>query len=114
MKIYISGPMTGIEDFNKKAFNYWANKISFRGHEAVNPATLPTPITPDWTEYMKQDIKALLDCDAVLCLPGWQFSRGAKIEINLAVELGLKVFEALDLQNNTVCLANKELLRKGI
>ena len=108
MKIYISGPMTGIEDFNKPAFNYWSNKVSLRGHEAVNPAALPMPKDPSWCEFMKQDIRALMDCEAVLCLPGWEFSRGAKIEVNLAVELGLKVFTADELYDKTL------LLKRGI
>lgn len=38
---------------------------------------------------MKADIKALLDCDAISTLPGWEKSRGAKLEQHIAAVLKL-------------------------
>lgn len=40
-KIYIAGPMTGIPDYNRPAFNEYAAKLVEQGHTVLNPATLP-------------------------------------------------------------------------
>lgn len=37
-------------------------------------------------------LEQLRRCDAVLCVPGWEKSEGAKGEIALAQELGIPVF----------------------
>lgn len=45
MKIYIAGPMTGYENFNRDAFNKEADRLSRHGHSVLNPATLPNGLT---------------------------------------------------------------------
>lgn len=91
MRVYISGPITGHDDGNRAAFAKAAAEIVERGHVAVNPHNLPHKHAGQWLDYMREDIAAMLTCDAVLALPGWEASRGAKIEIQLAVDLGLRV-----------------------
>ncbi|HCR0273336.1 TPA: DUF4406 domain-containing protein, partial [Enterobacter hormaechei] len=41
MKIYIAGPMTGYENYNRPMFNAVAQQMLSGGHVALNPATLP-------------------------------------------------------------------------
>jgi hypothetical protein len=43
---------------------------------------------------MKEDIKFLLDCDFIFMLDNWQESRGAIIELNLAMNLKIKVLNS--------------------
>lgn len=90
MKVYISGPMTGRPDYNKPAFMEAEKIIMEMGHDPVNPATLPHDHGRTWGEYMREDIKALMDCEAILMLDGWIDSRGARIEYELAVSLGIE------------------------
>lgn len=90
--IYIAGPMTGLPDFNYPAFRAAAQTLRAAGYQVSNPAEKDTPITAPWIEHMRADIKVLVDCDGIALLPGWQNSRGANIEVNLAHGLGLKVF----------------------
>jgi len=90
MKVYVSGPMTGIKDFNFPAFASAAKEMESRGYTAVNPATLNTPNT-SWNDCMKADIRALVDCDAIVMLKGWERSNGAQIELNLAHRLGMEI-----------------------
>ncbi len=96
MKVYISGPMTGIEQFNFPAFNDAAARWRAAGHEVFNPAEKQEEGTGlSWQAYMKLDIKLLCDCEAIAMLPGWEKSRGASLEVYLATQLGMNVFDAL-------------------
>lgn len=96
MKLYLAGPMTGIADFNFPLFNETAARLRAKGHEVINPAEIENK-ADDWVSCMKQDIRALLDCEAVATLHGWSDSRGAKVEVTLAVGLGMKMVKAADL-----------------
>lgn len=40
-KIYIAGPMSGLPNFNRDAFNLEAERLHTLGHIALNPAILP-------------------------------------------------------------------------
>jgi len=92
-RIYISGPITGIENNNRDAFAEAEKHITSKGYEAVNPLTLgeeykkSVSFEPSWYDYMKVCIKALMDCDAICVLDDHYNSRGAMIEIELAVKL---------------------------
>lgn len=90
-RIYISGPMTGLPDLNFPAFNAAAERLRRQGHSVVNPAEIGSEPGRDWVDYMKADIKALCDCDALALLPGWQNSKGAHLELHLAHRLGLEI-----------------------
>jgi hypothetical protein len=95
MTIYISGAITGQPDGNKRLFNYAEAQIVAAGHKAINPHKVCEGITGEWSDYMRACIKALMDADAILLLPEWENSRGAKIEMMLAVNLGLHTFKSI-------------------
>lgn len=38
MKLYLSGPMTGLPDHNREAFNKREGMLKRRGYDVVNPA----------------------------------------------------------------------------
>lgn len=42
--------------------------------------------------YMKHDIAAMLDCDAIVMLPNWITSKGAVAELEVAKICGMKVW----------------------
>ncbi len=89
MKVYISGPITGIEDENRLAFKSMADTLKKLGHEPVNPHNLPHAHGKTWIEFMREDIKAMVDCDVVVFLAGFENSRGAMIEYRLALDLNM-------------------------
>ncbi|MCJ8207678.1 DUF4406 domain-containing protein [Pseudomonas sp. RGM2987] len=95
-RIYISGPMTHILDLNFPAFHAMAASLREAGHIVTNPAEL-NPAGGTWSECMRRDIAALMDCDTVATLPGWQDSRGASLEVHIAKALCMKVVDAHDL-----------------
>ena len=92
--IYISGPMTGMPDLNFPAFHAAAKMLRDLGHEVVNPAELNPDHTMPWGECMRKDIAALVTCDTIVLLPGWQQSRGATLEQHIAERLSMAQIEA--------------------
>lgn len=94
MKTYIAGPMTGLPEFNHPKFNAVASILRAQGTEVVNPAEVDAGSTDQpWEFYMRLALRGMLECDAVIMLPGWENSRGARIERRLAGELGMTVTE---------------------
>jgi nucleoside 2-deoxyribosyltransferase len=89
-RVYVAGPMTGIANLNRGAFNLAAAQMQNNGFEPFNPHDLH-PGDVDWEDAMKTDIKALCDCDEVAVLDGWQKSRGASLEVFIANQLGIPV-----------------------
>lgn len=62
------------------------------GYEAVNPCDLNhAGHDQTWESYMRVDIKALMDCEAICLLPEWHRSVGARTEYHLAQVLGMDV-----------------------
>jgi hypothetical protein len=89
--IYISGPMTGLPDLNFPAFNAAAAQLRAKGFTVVNPAEFGEGEGKEWADYMRKYIKALMDCDMVATLPGWADSKGACLEVGIAVALGMRL-----------------------
>lgn len=87
--LYISGAMTGQPDLNKPAFNAEAARLRALGYHVENPAEVDLPAGATWSDYMRADIPMLMRCDAIVMLDGWTASRGALIEHNLALALGM-------------------------
>ncbi len=91
MRIYVAGPMTGHPELNFPAFHAAAAELRALGHHVENPAEINADPKAQWLDCMRMDIARLVTCDAVYLLPGWEKSRGAKVEHGLAVGLGLQV-----------------------
>ena len=93
MKIYISGKISGLPIKNViEKFKWHAGFLEMKGYEPVNPIDVsPFDETKDWSDYMVDDIAALLKCEAIYMLKDWGQSRGARIEYQIAKELGLQI-----------------------
>ena len=90
-RVYISGPMSGLPDFNRPAFFRAAGELRFQGHKVVNPAELDVPDDTPWPLLMRASLRGLLECDTIHMLPGWYRSRGAQLEHAIAIALGMTV-----------------------
>ncbi|MFM5790100.1 DUF4406 domain-containing protein [Aeromonas caviae] len=86
MKIFISGPMSGLPNFNRDAFNAEAHRLLGLGYVALNPAILPDGL--EQHEYMAICIEMVKMADQLVMLPGWERSAGARAEHALAIKLG--------------------------
>lgn len=87
--------MTGIRDFNRDAFNDAESALRSAGFEVFNPTKNGMPVDSPWEMHMRTDIIQMMQCDALAVLPGAHYSRGAKIEIELAMQLKIQPVRAL-------------------
>lgn len=88
-RIYIAGPMSGIEDHNFPAFNQAERGLEDDGYTPVNPATHGVVPGAEWSDYLRADLAGLATCEGVFFLPGWSKSKGAMLEHYVAQALGL-------------------------
>ncbi len=107
MRIFISGPMTGLPDLNYPAFNEkWRElNILYPTATVVNPAVTgeayaeelrAAGIDVTYADYMSDAIDQLNTCDTIYFLPGWTKSDGACAEYYFAKhEKKLMVFDKL-------------------
>lgn len=89
MRVYCSGPISGMPNLNRSAFADAQQALEDAGYAVVNPFDVAD--STDWQTCMKADIQALMTCDSVATLDGWERSRGAKIEVSLATRLDMPV-----------------------
>lgn len=93
-RLYISGPMTGYPDHNHKTFNHVAAVIKERYNiDYFSPAEIFNgDLTLSRHEYMLEDIRGLIECDAIVMIEGWESSKGASLELEIAKEINLPVY----------------------
>lgn len=92
MKLYLSGPMSGLPELNFPAFHAEAKSLREKGHEVVNPAEFEGDGT--WGDWILLDLLRLKtgDFGGLVQLPGWENSPGCKIEMIFAQRLGIQIF----------------------
>lgn len=103
--VYVAGPMTGIPQFNFPAFDAMAASLRRAGFRVVSPAELDDPedreaalASPDgaagsgshqgktWGMFLARDVLLIADgdevgpIDGIVVLPGWERSKGARLE----------------------------------
>lgn len=99
MAFYVAGPMTNYEHYNYPLFDEAANYVRDEtGAYVVSPhevdhgdhgvlGSIP------WEEYIRVDLENLLACSAIVLLPNWEDSRGARLEESIARELNFYTFK---------------------
>ena len=89
MRVYISGPITGVPDYMDK-FAEAEKELKEKSYTVVNPAKINYGMPEDMTyeEYMEIDIRLIELCDAIYMIRGWEMSRGANREYGYASGLG--------------------------
>ncbi len=115
MKVYLSGPMRNRPQYNFNAFERATQLLRDQGWEVVSPhemdlegghVTVAYHYAPegktfthvelnadfDMDEALGRDLVAVGQCEGVVCLPDWEESEGARIEVQRAAELGLELF----------------------
>lgn len=111
-KLYLAGPMTGIPQFNFPAFMAAQKDLEERGYEIINPADLDLKdlnttamsstdgkITAEgvdgytFGDFLARDVKIIADLvGGVVCLPNWENSKGARLEVYVCLISDKPVF----------------------
>lgn len=115
MKVYTAGPMTGIPQFNFPAFDAAAAMLRDWGYDVVSPAELDNKrdraaamrskdgsalsygkgVKATWGDFLARDVKLISDggIEAIVTLPGWRKSRGARLETFVGYLNNLPIWE---------------------
>ena len=106
MKVYISLPIAGFESTVRKRFDEAKRYILEKYPDAIicGPVNidyfddngLTVEHTHEWSWYMGEDVKILLDCTHIFMCRGFLNSRGCKDELAIAREDGKFIFYAND------------------
>jgi len=101
--IYTAGPYSADGDNNVLnnilTARYIARTLWLRGWAVICPHTNNILMNgPDttWELFMAGDLELLKRSDAIYMLPGWENSKGAKVEHGIARTLGLPIYYNLD------------------
>lgn len=119
-KVYIAGPMAGIPEKNRASFLFahdMLRTVHGMPEELIrNPANIPahdhgelacpgqkvTDFDPHAAAcYYRTDLRALLECDYVVFLPGWERSTGCRLEMTVATACGIQVL-FMDMKDGEV------------
>lgn len=65
--------------------------LVLKGYDPVNPFKNGLPDDAHWRKHMRADIALLLGCDSIYMLRGWELSKGAKLELDVASSCGIEV-----------------------
>jgi len=91
--IYLAGPITGLPRGNRRAFSTAARHLRALGYYVVDPRaqnggrTIPRDLAMGW------DVRSVVTVDALVFLPGWRHSVGARLEYAVASEVGTPCYE---------------------
>jgi|SRR5579872_2194544 len=104
-RAYVAGPMRGYDNLNFDEFDRVRDELLLEGFAVVSPADMDRaegidPADPGtyekFTDDMRRDLEALLDCDTIVFLKGWEKSEGARMEATVGLICGLTFYRAPD------------------
>jgi hypothetical protein len=83
--------MSGYPNWNFEMFNKTADALRGVGYHVINPADFGANPDETWSQCLKRDLAVLFHCEHVITIDGWENSRGARLEVHVARELGIPV-----------------------
>lgn len=104
-KVYVAGPMTGFPQFNIPKFERQTRRLRAAGFEVVSPVERDSPAVQEaarastdgklvddkiagetWGQILARDVIIVADeVQGIVALPGWEKSKGARLEIFVAL-----------------------------
>ena len=121
-RIFISGPMTGIEKYNFPEFDNWEYVLrEIGGYEVINPANIARKYKVAevlaheevFKKMVDEELDALEECSHIFLLDGWEKSEDARNEILAALELGLKIVVQKNVHRDFKLLESYQEVKNG-
>lgn len=98
MRIYLSGPITGCPTA-RRDFARVERWLRWEGEtDIINPEAILRGLTMKHEEYLHVDQALLELCDVMILLPGWRDSKGACLEVGIALANKIRIFELLSFK----------------
>lgn len=96
-KVFISGPMRGLPNYNFPKFDAIEKLLKENGYDVVNPAHISRSYKEStilnnkdkFNEMVERQLTELRKCNLMLVLDGWENSAGVKVEIEEALKNGI-------------------------
>ena len=102
MTVYIAGPFRGPNRWtvkrNVQVAREWALRVAEAGHVPVCPHAMYEDFDGLLTDrfWLDATMELMRRCDAVVMIPGWEDSAGARGELKEALSLGMPCWEQRD------------------
>jgi len=127
---YLAGPMTGYPQFNFPMFEDAAKHLRMRGLHIISPAELDNAeihkaamassdgkldndgkiAGSTWGDLLSRDVKVVADlCDSIAFLPGWEKSRGARLEAFVGILCNHKFYFYYPLTKGLIDVSKYEI-----
>lgn len=97
-RVYIAGPMTGIANYNREAFEEAAKRIA-ETTRLIPVHTAWLELGYDYEDYIQISLDMLIMCHLITTLPGWEGSIGAQREMRMAERQAIPHVALDDLMN---------------
>lgn len=105
MRVYIAGAITGVKNY-ELTFKQREKELKSMGYQVENPVAIGQALQRMFpydnlthADYMNQTLKALLNCEGISMLNGWENSEGARIEYEVAKATNKIFVEIKPLEN---------------
>lgn len=97
--VYLCGPRTGVPGHNSSAILAVAEVLRGHGYTVLDPVTINlnfmgTEYSPVNSERrntlpgLRADVVALMMCNAICLMPGWEHRVGCRVEVAIAITFG--------------------------
>lgn len=102
--VYLAGPLSNdikdVQEWNVIFACNAAAGLRATGVTIISPheMCLHNPESLEYDGWIDHGLDLLLRCDALVLLPGWQASRGCRVEYEHAVEWDIPVYEYSGLE----------------
>lgn len=131
---YVAGPMSGLPQFNHPKFHEVTRILRAMGLTVINPAeedsmqmqelamaspdgdTTPLVEACDetWGDVLARDVRLIANrVTAIILLPGWQDSKGARLELYVSKLCGHAIYVWYD-EGKAIHTVGPEIIRRGL
>lgn len=109
-RVYLSGPITNTKNY--KGLFMFAEELAVLddAEQIYNPAA-QIPASSSWEQAMHRCLSEITNYDTVVMLPGWNTSRGARLECDVALACGMQI---VDFNGNKITYALYDALKKTL
>lgn len=130
MKYYLAGPMTGYKKFNFPLFVSVTKGLRRIGYDITSPVETDEPDMQEiawksedgthdeqfketWGQVLAKDVLLIADeMESIILLPHWNKSKGARLEVFVAVLCGYPIYTVNPETLNMRMISNKTIMEK--